>query len=92
MAAVFVPTDTTCHHFQHFRRTFTLHVLPVAIYPEGLARFGPTVDFVWDRAGGSDVVVSDGMASRRSTGGPWGVIALPRLTLGRASVSFSAAW
>ena len=40
MAAVFVPTDTTWHHFQHFRRTFTLHGLPVAIYTDGLALFG----------------------------------------------------
>ncbi len=40
MAAVFVPTDTTWHHFQHFRSTFTLHGLPVAIYTDGLALFG----------------------------------------------------
>lgn len=40
LAAVFVPTDTTWHHFQHFRRTFLLHGLPVALYTDGLALFG----------------------------------------------------
>jgi hypothetical protein len=40
MAAVFVPTDTTWHHFQHFRRAFTLHGLPVALYTDGLSLFG----------------------------------------------------
>ena len=40
LAAVFVPTDTTWHHFQHFRRAFTLHGLPVALYTDGLALFG----------------------------------------------------
>jgi len=40
LAAVFVPTDTTWHHFQHFRRTFTVHGLPVALYTDGLALFG----------------------------------------------------
>ena len=38
--AIFVPTDTTWHHFQHFRRAFTLHGLPVALYTDGLALFG----------------------------------------------------
>jgi hypothetical protein len=40
MAAVFVPTDTTWHHFQHFRRAFTLHGLPLALYTDGLSLFG----------------------------------------------------
>jgi hypothetical protein len=40
LAAIFVPTDTTWHHFQHFRRAFTLHGLPVALYTDGLALFG----------------------------------------------------
>jgi len=40
MAAIFVPTDTTWHHFQHFRRAFTLHGLPLALYTDGLALFG----------------------------------------------------
>lgn len=38
--AVFVPTDTTWHHFQHFRRAFTIHGLPLAIYTDGLSLFG----------------------------------------------------
>jgi hypothetical protein len=40
VAAIFVPTDTTWHHFQHFRRAFTLHGLPVALYTDGLSLFG----------------------------------------------------
>ena len=40
LAAIFVPTDTTWHHFQHFRRAFTLHGLPLALYTDGLALFG----------------------------------------------------
>ena len=40
LAAVFVPTDTTWHHFQHFRRAFILHGLPLALYTDGLALFG----------------------------------------------------
>ena len=40
LAAVFVPTDTTWHHFQHFRRAFTCHGLPLALYTDGLALFG----------------------------------------------------
>jgi len=35
-----VPTDTTGHHFQHFRRAFTLHGLPVALYTDALSLFG----------------------------------------------------
>jgi hypothetical protein len=40
LAASFVPTDITWHHFQHFRRAFTRHGLPVALYTDGLALFG----------------------------------------------------
>jgi len=40
LAAIFVPTDTTWHHFQHFRRAFILHGLPLALYTDGLALFG----------------------------------------------------
>ena len=40
LAAVFVPTDTTWHHFQHVRRLFSRHGLPVALYTDGLALFG----------------------------------------------------
>ena len=40
VGAVFVPTDTTWHHFQHFRSTFTVHGLPLALYTDGLALFG----------------------------------------------------
>src|SRR5207237_7336069 len=40
LGGVFVPTDTTWHHFQHFRRTFTAHGLPLALYTDGLALFG----------------------------------------------------
>ena len=40
LAARFVPTDTTWHHFHHCRHAFTLHGLPVALYPDGLALFG----------------------------------------------------
>jgi hypothetical protein len=40
LGAVFVPTDTTWNHFQHFRDVFTLHGLPVALYTDGLALFG----------------------------------------------------
>lgn len=40
LGAVFVPTDTTWHHFQHFRRLFTTHGLPLVIYTDGLALFG----------------------------------------------------
>ena len=40
LAAIFVPTDTTWHHFQHLRRAFTLHGIPVAFYTDGLALFG----------------------------------------------------
>jgi hypothetical protein len=40
MAGTFVPTDTTWGHFQHFRHSFTLHGLPLAIYTDGLSLFG----------------------------------------------------
>jgi hypothetical protein len=40
LGGTFVPTDTTWHHFQHFRGTFTTHGLPVALYTDGLALFG----------------------------------------------------
>jgi hypothetical protein len=40
LAGTFVPTDTTWHHFQHFRGTFTVHGLPLALYTDGLALFG----------------------------------------------------
>jgi hypothetical protein len=40
LAAVLVPTDTTWHHCQHFRRAFILHGLPTAIYTDGLSLFG----------------------------------------------------
>ena len=40
LGATFVPTDTTWHHFQHFRRAFTLHGLPVALYTDALSLFG----------------------------------------------------
>ena len=40
LAGTFVPTDTTWHHFQHFRGAFTIHGLPVALYTDGLALFG----------------------------------------------------
>ena len=40
VGAIFVPTDTTWHHFQHFRRTFSAHGLPLALYTDGLALFG----------------------------------------------------
>jgi hypothetical protein len=40
VAGVFVPTDTTWHHFQHFRHAFAVHGRPLAIYTDGLALFG----------------------------------------------------
>ena len=40
LAATFVPTDTTWHHFQHFRRAFTTCGLPVALYTDALTLFG----------------------------------------------------
>jgi len=40
MAGTFVPTDTTWNHFQHFRRSFIIHGLPLAIYTDGLSLFG----------------------------------------------------
>jgi hypothetical protein len=40
LAGTFVPTDTTWHHFQHFRCVFGVHGLPMALYTDGLALFG----------------------------------------------------
>jgi len=40
VAAIFVSSDTTWHHFQHFRRAFSLHGLPSALYIDGLSLFG----------------------------------------------------
>ena len=40
LGATFVPTDTTWHHFEHFRRAFVRHGRPLALYTDGLALFG----------------------------------------------------
>ena len=40
LGATFVPTDTTWHHFEHFRRAFMRHGRPMALYTDGLALFG----------------------------------------------------
>jgi hypothetical protein len=32
LGAVFVPTDTTWNHFEHFRRLFRQHALPLVVY------------------------------------------------------------
>jgi hypothetical protein len=40
LGAVFVPTDTTWHHFEHFRRLFLQHALPLLVYTDGLSLFG----------------------------------------------------
>ena len=40
MGATFVPSDTTWNHFEHFRRLFTKHHLPLAVYTDGLNLFG----------------------------------------------------
>ena len=40
LAGTFVPTDTTWHHFEHFRSAFVSHGCPLAIYTDGLALFG----------------------------------------------------
>jgi hypothetical protein len=40
LGAVFVPTDTTWNHFEHFRRLFLHHRLPMAVYTDGLSLFG----------------------------------------------------
>jgi hypothetical protein len=40
LAAIFVPTDTTWHHFLHLRRAFALHGIPVTFYTDALALFG----------------------------------------------------
>ena len=40
LAATFVPTDTTWHHFEHFRGAFMRHGRPLALYTDGLALFG----------------------------------------------------
>jgi hypothetical protein len=40
LGAVFVPTDTTWNHFEHFRRLFLQHRLPLVVYTDGLSLFG----------------------------------------------------
>jgi hypothetical protein len=40
LGAVFVPTDTTWNHFEHFRRLFLQHCLPMVVYTDGLSLFG----------------------------------------------------
>ena len=40
LGAVFVPTDTTWNHFEHFRRLFLQHDLPLVVYTDGLSLFG----------------------------------------------------
>jgi hypothetical protein len=40
LGAVFVPTDTTWHHFDHFRRLFLQHALPLVVYTDGRSLFG----------------------------------------------------
>jgi hypothetical protein len=40
LAATFVPTDTTGHHFEHFRGAFLRPGRPLALYTDGLALFG----------------------------------------------------
>jgi hypothetical protein len=40
LGAVFVPTDTTWNHFEHFRRRLLPHALPLVGYPDGLSLFG----------------------------------------------------
>jgi hypothetical protein len=40
LGAVFVPTDTTWNHFEHFRRLLLRHGLPVVVYTDGLSLFG----------------------------------------------------
>jgi hypothetical protein len=40
LGAVFVPTDTTWNHFEHFRRLFLRHGLPMVVYTDGLSLFG----------------------------------------------------
>ena len=37
LGAVFVPTDTTWNHFEHFRRLFLQHGLPLVGYADGLS-------------------------------------------------------
>jgi hypothetical protein len=40
LGAVFVPTDTTWNHFEHFRRLLRQHGLPLVVYTDGLSLFG----------------------------------------------------
>jgi hypothetical protein len=40
LSAVFVPTDTTWNHFEHFRRLFLKYALPLVVYTDGLSLFG----------------------------------------------------
>lgn len=37
LGAVFVPTDTTWNHFEHLRRLFLPHRLPLVVYTDGPA-------------------------------------------------------
>jgi hypothetical protein len=40
LGAVFVPTDTTWNHFEHFRSLFLQHLIPLVVYTDGLNLFG----------------------------------------------------
>ncbi|MGD0615891.1 MAG: hypothetical protein ABSA69_10675 [Verrucomicrobiota bacterium] len=40
LGAVFVPTDTTWNHFEHFRRLFIQHCIPLVVYTDALSLFG----------------------------------------------------
>ena len=40
LGAAFVPTDPTWNHFEHFRRLFRQHALPLVVYTDGLSLFG----------------------------------------------------
>lgn len=40
IGGTFVPTDTTWHHFEHFRHALTRHGCPLALYTDGLSLFG----------------------------------------------------
>jgi hypothetical protein len=40
LGAVFVPTDTTWNHFEHFRRLFLHHGLPMVVYTDDISLFG----------------------------------------------------
>ena len=40
LGAVFVPSDTTWNHFEHFRGIFLQHGIPLVVYTDGLSLFG----------------------------------------------------